>query len=392
MRIAICCDPGIPSELLRDALTVGKALIEREHSVAYVGDPVALVDYAGGWTPNELYQAPVPRVFPPLVMRRPPENGLTDRFAVVGFDDKATLITLATVWNRQLDTLKPDVIVGFYAPVLWLVGPAHAPTLALGNGYSLPPVLGTSFPRLSVESPPIADEERMLANANAVLARLGQSSVAALSEILDRCISIFYGVPAFDPYSYLRKTLSAGLLGDQPTPTAPPPKPRLVALLDIGCPNIETIVLALVDVDQTPVDVCVIGATTGMMRYLGVQPNVKVWNEYAILLKQSATAGAIVHHGAQDVAQRCIAIGRPQLLIPWTREQSLFAETVQWMGFTRYRNPTASIEEIANAFREVLGDTSLTVAAQHHSRQLADANLPDALPAIVERIERLGIT
>src|SRR5262245_25666890 len=157
MRVVICCDQGTPSELVRNALTVGKALMERGHTVAYVvGDPVTLVYHAGSWTPNELCQAPVPRAVPGLVMKRPNMDGFADLMAITGFDDKATLLALASLWDRQLQTLKPDAIIGFYTPVLWLVGPAHAPTYALGSGLTLPPVLGTSFPRLSVDSTPLA--------------------------------------------------------------------------------------------------------------------------------------------------------------------------------------------------------------------------------------------
>jgi hypothetical protein len=112
MRVVICCDQGIPSELVRDALTVGKALMERGHQVAYVvGDPIALVDYAGSWNPHDLYQAPVCRGPPGLVMKRPNMDGFADVMATSGFDDKQKLLALATLWNRQFETLKPDRII-----------------------------------------------------------------------------------------------------------------------------------------------------------------------------------------------------------------------------------------------------------------------------------------
>src|SRR5262245_57161479 len=198
-RVVICCDQGAPAELLRDALRVGSALTAEGHSVAYlVGDPVTFVEHAGSWTPRELYQAPVLRSAPQLLMKRPSVDSLADLMATVGFDDKKTLITLASLSNAELAALRPDAVIGFLTPVLWLVGPAHAPTFALGNGYALPPVLGTSFPRLSVDSTPLGDEELMLSNANAVLARLGKPSLAALSEVVSRCTCVLYGLPYFD--------------------------------------------------------------------------------------------------------------------------------------------------------------------------------------------------
>jgi hypothetical protein len=352
MRAVICCDQGAPAEMVRDALTVGRALMERGHTVVYiVGDPVALVEAAGSWTPNDLYQAPVRRAGPNLVMKPPTMDGFADLMATIGFDDKQTLVALAALWNRQLLTVKPDAIIGFYTPVLWLVGPSHAPTFALGGGLTLPPVL------------------------------------AALSEILDRCTSILYGVPAFDPYLQVRRVLSTGLLGEEPTPTVPPAKERLAVFLDVYCPNIEQIILALASLEDISIDVCVSGATAGMRRFLEQHPNVKVWKDYASLLAEAPSSSALVHHGVQDVAQRCISLGRPQLIIPWTREQEILNASIQWMSFTWSKSPSVSLDEMAGTFSAILRDHSLTVAAQHHARQLADANLPDALPGIIEQIE-----
>jgi hypothetical protein len=388
-RIVICCDHGAPAEMQRDALTVGKALVEWGHSVAFVvGDPAALGESAGSWTLNEVYQAPVPRPVPNLVMNPPAVDGFADRMAMVGFDDKETLVTLASLWNRQLLALKPEAIIGFYAPILWLVGPAHASTFALGSGLMLPPIMGTSFPRLSAGSTPLADEARMLENANAALSRNGQPPLTALSGILERCISLLYGVSSFDPYIHQRRALSIGLLGEAPTPTVPPAKERLVAFLDAYCPNIEQIVLAIASLHYIPIDVCISGATTSMRRFLEQQPHVTVWKDYASLLADAASASALVHHGVQDVAQRAISLGRPQLIIPWTREQEIFNAITQWMGFSTTKGPMTSIEEMSFALRDITRSQSLTVAAQHHARQLANTHLPDALPKIIELVEK----
>lgn len=388
MQIVICCDHGAPSEMVRDALTVGRALMERGHAIAYiVGDPVTLVEFAGSWIPNDLYPAPVRRAAPNLVMEPPPMDGFADYMATAGFDDKATLLVLASLWDRLLLALKPDVIIGFYTPVPWLVAPSRAPTFALGSGLMLPPVLGTSFPRLSADSTPAADENLMLANANAALLRCGQPPLAALSEVLDRCNSMLYGVPAFDPYLHVRRTLSTGLLGEVPTPTVPPATKRLTIFLDVYCPNIEQIILAAASLNDIPVDLCVSGATIAMRRYLEHQPNLTVWNDYASLLAEAGSASVMVHHGVLDVAQRCVSLGRPQLIIPWTREQQNLSAGTQWMDFTWTKSPSTPIEEMAGTFSAILNDLSLTVAAQHYARQLANTNLPDALPAILEKIE-----
>lgn len=288
-RVLICCDYGAPPELMRDAMIVGRALVDRgDCQVSYaVGDPVTFAEFAGASVPGDLHQAPTMRNAPQLVMKRPPIDGFADVIASAGFDDRAALMTLVAVWMRLLTSIRPDVIYAFRAPIVWMIGPSVAHTIALGNGASLPPVLGDSFPRLTAESAPLASNAVLLANANAALLRQGLPEIAVLSEVLGRCTPILYGLPAFDPYLQLRRTVTVGLLGGRPTPSVVGASPRLAAFLDVGCPGVESLVLALAGAEAGPADVFVGGSTTGMRRFLEQQPQIKVWNEHAALMEHA---------------------------------------------------------------------------------------------------------
>ena len=391
LRLVVGCDLGAPSELLRDALSIGMALTNRGHQAIYlVGDPIALVDQAGSSITSGLRQAPAMRAVPHLVMKRPPIDGFADRLAVMGFDDKETLITLASIWNAELASIQPDAIIGIGTPILWLVGPAYAPTFAVGNGSVLAPALGNSFPRLTANSTPLADDSVMLDNANAVLSRMGQPSLATLGELVTECRPILYGLPAFDPHQLLRSNRTTGLLGTTPCPSPPPERERLAAFLDVNCPNIEMLILALAGLGhEVPLDICITGATAGMRRFLQQQPHVTLWPNYASLMDRVEDASALMHHGAQDVTQQCLVHGRPQLIIPWTAEQEMLNYMVGWMGMTWSKPPTISIDEMVATLQDLLRDTSLSVSAQHHSRQLGKTDIGDSLPAMIEQIERV---
>ena len=389
LRVVIGCDLDAPSELLRDALRIGGALTRHGHQVNYlVGDPIALVDQAGSSITSGLHQAPTMRAAPHLVMKRPPIGGYADRLAVLGFDDKQTLMTLASVWNAELTNIQPDAIIGIGTPVLWLVGRAHAPTFAVGNGCMLAPPLGNSFPRLTPNSTPLADDNAMLANANAVLSRMGQPSLATLGELSSDCQPMLYGLSALDPYLQLRSGRTTGLLGTAPNPSPLPERERLAAFLDVNCPNVEMLILALAGFGRDiPLDICITGATAGMRRFLQQQPHVTLWPNYASLIEQAQRASVLLHHGVQDVTEQCLVLGRPQLIIPWTAEQEMLNYMVSWMGITWSKPPTISIEEMAATLQDLLRDTALLVSAQHHARELAGTDIGDALPAMIERIE-----
>jgi hypothetical protein len=62
---------------------------------------------------------------------------------------------------------------------------------------------------------------------------------------------------------------------------------------------------------------------------------------------------------------------------------------IGWMSFSWTKPPTTQVDEMAATFRDLVRDSALTVAAQHHARQFADTDFPNALPAIVEQIEGL---
>jgi hypothetical protein len=388
MRVAICCDGDSPNEVLRDALMLGGALSARGHSVHFVaGDPVALVDQAGSWIPSNIHQAPLLKPSPPLAMKRAPVDGLADAMAAAGFEEKRILLTLAAVWRDQLGLLQPDVVVAFGGPVAWLVGPTVAPTLAIGSGMALPPVLGSSFPRLSADSVELADERVMLANANAVLARFGKPSLAALSEVVSNCDTLLYGLPTFDPYLQLRRSVTVGALGAMRLPLVPAPEKRVVAFLDAYCPGIETTILAFPALEDVRLDIHITRATSGMRRFLEQQPGVKVWADHGELLEQAGGARLIVHHGDQDIAQSAIYGGQPQLVFPWTRQQEILTYMIGWMGVMKTQASTSPIAQISEALSSALLDSSLNVAAQHHARQFSQVGIPNALPIIIERVE-----
>lgn len=389
MQITITCEEGAPVELLRDALLVGDALASRDHAVSYVvADVLALVDYAGGREPGPMYQAPMLRQQLRLSHKPPPVDGFEDLMAIMGYADRRHLQTLASLWSRQLSQLKPDVILGFCSPVVWLVGPNHAPTFAAGNSFAIPPTLGRSFPRFSARSAPIAAEQTMVANANAVQAKHGGASLIGLSDVIEQCNVVHYGLPYLDPYLPLRKSPSLGFLGDAPEgPLLPPTQPRIVALLDAQCPNIEVLILALPALHDVQVEVYLQGGTAGMHNFLRQQSNIKVWESYDRLLEKIKEASLVVHHGLHEIVQHCLSVGRPHLMVPWKLEQNMVDGSIKWMGTHWSKSADASLAEIVSALEQILKDKSPIIQAQHHARQLANNGHVQALPTIIDRIE-----
>src|SRR5205814_8153427 len=111
--------------------------------------------------------------------------------------------------------------------------------------------------------------------------------------------------------------------------------------------------------------------------------------DYMSRMDRVERAHVLLQHGVQDVAAQWLALERPAVFIPWTAEQEMLNYRVGWMGITWSKPPTISIDEMVATLQDLSKDTSLSISAQHHSSQLAKTDIGDALPAMIEQIEKV---
>jgi len=331
---------------------------------------------------------PVPllREPPALIMKRRGPSGLDDAMAIAGFANSSHLAMLCGIWSRQLELLRPDVIVGFNSPLIWLIGAAFAPTFAAGSGNFLPPVLGSGFPRISATAPPLAADHVMIRNASAILENLKLPALEGLSDVISRCRQLLYGLPQLDPYLQLRKRPSLGVLGPPAVMAPTATKKRVAAFLDVFCPNIEALLLGLAGTDRIECDLHVSGATAGMLRFLQQQPNLKVWADCEQLIAQTGTMAGLIHHGEPDLVELALMSGLPQLALPFADHQGLVVGNFVWMGCVSKAAASESIADNSGLFRSFVKNASLTVHARHHAAQLQASGVQNALPLFVEEI------
>ena len=68
-----------------------------------------------------------------------------DIFAQMFLDVEGELDERLRVWRKIIDDERPDLIIADYAPGLGLAAFGTVPLIAIGNGYTLPPVELTPF-------------------------------------------------------------------------------------------------------------------------------------------------------------------------------------------------------------------------------------------------------
>lgn len=157
----------------------------------------------------QVWQAPVSPRF--IVGAAPapkgPPAGMADLLARAGMDDKAIVVALVRAWQRLLGGVRPDVVIADFAPHLLLAARGRHPTIAFGNGFTLPPSTLPDLPAL-IETPGV-DQQAVLGRVNAALIDAGVGTIAALPQVFAADRSIPATVAELDPYTADRLEIPA---------------------------------------------------------------------------------------------------------------------------------------------------------------------------------------
>ena len=130
--------------------------------------------------------------------RHGPPAGMADILARLGMDDSALTAAVLRGWRHLFAAVKPDVVLGDFAPNMQMAAYGRIPVVAVGTGFALPPSDMAEFPRL-VEVATI-DQGMILDRVNAALAAIGADPIDALPQIYraDRALPATF--TELDPY------------------------------------------------------------------------------------------------------------------------------------------------------------------------------------------------
>ncbi len=116
----------------------------------------------------------------------PPSCNLAEILFNCGYLEPSALRGMVAGWRDLYAVLRPDLVVGDFAPTALLAARSMGlPGAAVGNGFYMPPA-GRPLPSWQ-QAPPArlaSSEARMLATANAVLAEFGAPAYAHAAQVL----------------------------------------------------------------------------------------------------------------------------------------------------------------------------------------------------------------
>ncbi len=183
---------------------VADALRAAGHEVSFV---VSRLDamHAQKIADTAIWQAPLsPRMMAGGGARiAGPAAGMADIVGRLGMDDPEIVAAVLGAWRRLLDAIRPDLVIGDFAPFLLLASRGRVPSISVGTGFSSPPA---DMAELPVLLPGIAgiDQALLLDAVNAGLAQTGAPPIAALPEIFFADRPIVATFAELDPYGATR--------------------------------------------------------------------------------------------------------------------------------------------------------------------------------------------
>jgi hypothetical protein len=257
-------------------------------------------------------------------------RGMAEVLAWHGLGDPVLTASLLGRWDLLLGDLNPDLAVCELAPLLRIACWGRLPTLRLGSGWSVPPVVDGSLPVLFPQRPDPFPETQLLAHAAAWLEAQRRTVPVDFGGLVAGEADVVVALPDLDPYHVYRQRPADGPLTRPPAARPLPRQPSWFAYLRAGAPGLPQLIAAL--------------ATSGVRGVAYVRDlspdRVAAWRARGLPLLSRATrfpdaleaASAVVHHGGLNTANDALALGRPVIAMPAGLESQLTARRLQGLG------------------------------------------------------------
>ncbi|AWB48594.1 hypothetical protein HYN69_08805 [Gemmobacter aquarius] len=296
----------------------------------------------------------------------------------LGFSQRDRVRDIVMWWHNVLGQRRIDLLVADYAPLALLAARARGiPTIAVGQGYGLPPDHLSQFPPL--HAGPLSrlhDEEALLDNVNAAASGIGLAPLAGLPQVYQSTLPMVRTLPFLDAYQGHRRfpyvlpkiptTNTIAANGDEVfiyfstqelndpqvvDALASLPLPRRAFLPTASPETAARLAASGIIVETQPVPADLIAARSRLM----------------------------VHSGQHGTLCLGLFAGLPQVAFPQHMEQSHHADAVAAQGTARViGRASRSRDHITDTIQSLWSDAEMARKAQDLARSLRQTYVIDA--------------
>lgn len=319
-------------------------------------------------------------------------GGYNDKLAMVGFKNADDLKALIKSWRALFDLISPSLIICDQAPTAALAAFDLIPTLHLGDGFSLPPLISGDFPRLRADVLPIIKSKQLYDNIKSVQNGFGIRCPLETTEWGGKAgeNQFICHIPELDVYLPYRKSHVSGPFFPLPKACLPLQRKTFFAYLSGGYPFLDLVLVALVE-SKLQGEIVIPGLSKQAENYL-LKHGIKVHEMSDVTSFDTLMAGKhlVIHHGGVHAAELGLALGAVQVIIPTSTETSLIGIKIQEAKCGEILPAhKSSISDISNFLLSLINQTDYMQWAEMKSTTLFKQNYEPLFPKIITQINHL---
>jgi hypothetical protein len=329
-RILVGYERGDNLGHYRRLAPVAEALAAQGHQVTlFLRNPY---DCRGAITRNPLPFIQSPDLVAPNPADREPKRmgSYSDIMVYGGFGSLETLFTGGLAWRTIFDRLRPDLIVCDHSPVLCFAAYGRIPVVQVGDGFTIPPAQGDTFPGFQARRQATVPAERIVALMNEVQSRLGGPPVPTVTAPLRTAGRLICTLKGFDPYKDTRLDPVIGPTEGLQAPVPLPKQPRVFAYLGLEHQVTRKLLAALKACDL-PAEAYIRGMTAEIAKRFQ-RPGLIFFKSPQPIDQVLARATLAIHHGGSGMSLACCSVGRPQITLPVHDENLLNTQVLERSG------------------------------------------------------------
>lgn len=282
-----------------------------------------------------LWQAPIwPRLLAAAAQPiSTPTATMGDILCRLGLDRPGTLAALIRGWDAIFAAVRPDLVVGDFAPALLAAARGRIVSVQTGTGFACPPPGAESFPHLS-DAPLANDEREILDLVDADLDSVGRRALPALPALFASDHSLIASFAELDPYAATRpgSHCTPGIAPPLPTPGASGGEELFVYLFHKIHP--ETPIWEGLALSGRKVRIHMSGPSDAH-RALFKRNGFAVETRPMPFPRIAARSRMVLSHGGHGFVSASLLSGLPQIIAWYDLEKKLYGDAIATAGLGR---------------------------------------------------------
>ena len=303
-------------------------------------------------------------------------SSYADVLTGVGFADPAKVAAVAGAWTSLIELVRPDLIVADHSPgLLVALFGTGIRAIAIGTGFTMPPLDYDQFPPLRGDLAPAVPELRLLEAVRDAKALVGGKRPANLLDVFRTRDRVVFGLPELDPYQSFRREPMVAPPGGLPSAQPWPRERRLFVYAGAEMIGLDILLqaLATVDVKQEAYLRGDAGPGREFLRLRGAT----VHDTPPPLEEVLRTASHVLTQGGAGTIAAAYTAGRPQLVVTSHDESSLNLDLLKRGGVGTGLEITENTKDVAAAIGKFIDDPALPDNALEAANRIARRVLPD---------------